>query len=135
MKVTVDTNVFVSAFNFGGAPQGVFDSLEDGRFVLCISPAIVAEVRRVLADRFGWNQRLFQELLDPVLAIAEMTEPAFVLDVAADPDDNRILECAVNSKSDVVVTGDDHLLRLGTFQGIQILTPRAFIDVLHHVGA
>ena len=124
MKATVDTNVFVSALNFGGVPQRLFDYLDDGRFVLCISPALATEVRRVLADRFGWNERLFQELLDPILALAEMSKPAFVLDITADPDDNRVLDCAVESKSDVVVTGDDHLLRLGSFQRIQILTPR-----------
>jgi putative PIN family toxin of toxin-antitoxin system len=69
----------------------------------------------VLADCFVWRERLFQELLEPILALAELSKPAFVLDVTVDPDDNRVLECAVESKSDMVVTGDDHLLRFGSF--------------------
>jgi putative PIN family toxin of toxin-antitoxin system len=130
MRATVDTNVFVSALNFGGVPERLLELLDEGQFVLCISPALIAELRRVLADRFGWNEDLFRELLNPILAIAEMAEPAFVLDAVDDPDDNRILECAVESKSDVIVTGDDHLLRLGTFQGIPIVTPRDFVESL-----
>jgi uncharacterized protein len=44
--------------------------------------------------------------------------------------DNRVLECAVASKSDVIVTGDDDLLRLNPFQGIQIMKPRDFLDAV-----
>lgn len=53
MKATLDTNVFVSALNFGGVPERLFDLLEEGNYVLCVSPALVTELRGVLADRFG----------------------------------------------------------------------------------
>jgi uncharacterized protein len=52
------------------------------------------------------------------------------VNVSPDPDDNHILECALTSKSDVIVTGDDHLLQIGTFEDIQIIKPREFLDVL-----
>lgn len=48
--------------------------------------------------------------------------------ITADPTDNRILECAVAADSDVIVTGDRHLLALGNFQGIDVMTVTDFLS-------
>lgn len=57
--------------------------------------------------------------------------PRDTIDVLkADPDDNRVLEAAVQGKCKYIVTGDRELLKLGTFQNMQILTPDEFIDTL-----
>jgi predicted nucleic acid-binding protein len=45
-----------------------------------------------------------------------------------DPADDRILKCALEARAQVIITGDDDLLRLKRFEGIRILTPRAFLD-------
>jgi len=45
----------------------------------------------------------------------------------ADPDDNRVLECAVAADSEVIVSGDTHLLQLGTFRGIPVMTIAAYL--------
>ena len=45
-----------------------------------------------------------------------------------DPDDNRVLECAVKGSADYIVTGDRHLLRLGSYEAIAIVTVRQFLD-------
>ena len=47
--------------------------------------------------------------------------------VPSDADDNRVLECAVAGGSDTIVTGDDDLLRLGTFRGIEIVRVADFL--------
>ena len=47
--------------------------------------------------------------------------------VPGDPSDNRILECAVAAEAEVIVSGDSHLLRLGSFNGIPIQTPADFL--------
>ena len=52
-------------------------------------------------------------------------------DVCRDPDDIKILGLAVASNADYIVTGDNDLLVLKSFQGIPILTPRSFSDILH----
>lgn len=46
-----------------------------------------------------------------------------------DPNDDHVLECAVKSGAQLLVTGDKDLLTVGTFQGIRILTPRDDLDV------
>ena len=60
-----------------------------------------------------------------------MIVPRFVLDVIQDdPDDNRILECAVEGKADVIVSGDRTLLRLKSYDGIPIVRPIDFLRTL-----
>ncbi|MGI8741149.1 MAG: putative toxin-antitoxin system toxin component, PIN family [Bryobacteraceae bacterium] len=130
MRGTLDTNVFVSALNFGGIPQQLLDLNTDEAFVLCLSPAIIQETRRILADRFEWPGEAIETALEPILSRAVIVEPKKTVNASADPDDNRILECGVESKSDFIVTGDDHLLRLGTFEGIRIIRPREFLDIV-----
>ncbi|OGR87982.1 MAG: hypothetical protein A3J74_03665 [Elusimicrobia bacterium RIFCSPHIGHO2_02_FULL_57_9] len=51
--------------------------------------------------------------------------------IAADPSDNRVLECAVAAKAQCIASGDKHLLDLGQFGGILILSPNKF---LQHYG-
>ena len=64
-------------------------------------------------------------------AISTLATPTETLSVVArDPDDNRVLECAIAAHSEFVVTGDADLLSLGTFRGIEITTVAAFLEKL-----
>jgi uncharacterized protein len=66
--------------------------------------------------------------LPVLLALGEPVIPRRRVNaVKEDPDDNRILECALAAGADVIVSGDGHLLRLTEYEGIAILTPRAFL--------
>jgi putative PIN family toxin of toxin-antitoxin system len=68
-------------------------------------------------------------VLDRVAGIAEVVHPAETLHVIReDPDDDRVLECAVSGKADYIVTGDRHLLRLAEYRGIRIVRVREFLD-------
>jgi uncharacterized protein len=73
-----------------------------------------------------------------IQAIALVVEPNVVLDIVGeDPDDNRVLECAVTGEANYVVTGDRHLLKFGSIEGIPILTTRQFMDIVeaeNHLG-
>lgn len=66
-----------------------------------------------------------------MVALSELVAPTFPLDViAAKPSDNRVLECPVAGRADSVVTGDrKHLLSLGSYRGIPIVSPRHFLSV------
>jgi predicted nucleic acid-binding protein len=50
--------------------------------------------------------------------------------VPEDPDDNRVLECAVAAGSRYIVTGDRALLRLGRFEGVQIVRVADFMALI-----
>lgn len=61
--------------------------------------------------------------------VAELVSPAHVLSVITeDPDDDRVLECAIAGRADIIISGDRHVLKLGEYEGIAIMTARQFMD-------
>ena len=131
MRVVVDTNVIVSALVFGGLPRRVFEAAESGRCELYYSAEIESETRRVLRDKFGWDEDRLGRYLPELWRLGERVTPQRRVNaIKEDPDDNRILECALAARADMIVSGDGHLLRLTAFEGIAILTPREFLSAL-----
>ncbi len=128
IKVVLDTNVYVSAFLFGGPPAHVAMLSEEGAFRICVSTPIVRELKGVLTAKFGWDRKELANTLDSLLANAEPVSPRKKMDVSQDPDDNRILECAIAAGAAAIVTGDHGLLRLRSVEGVRILTPRQFLE-------
>ncbi len=131
MPVVLDANVYVSALNFGGKPKRVLDKANAREFEIAISQPILDEVIRVLRDKFLWEPDKILEAQALIGSISQHVTPTEVLDVApSDPDDNRILECAVEARSETVVSGDGDLLRLGKYRNISIITVAAFLQTL-----
>jgi uncharacterized protein len=129
-RVVLDTNVIVSALVFGGVPRGILELAQAGQCELFYSQPIQTEVRRVLAEKFDWPQAMLQQALPVLWSMGTLVAPLITLNaVPADPDDNRILECAVEAQAQVVVSGDHHLLTLKNYRSISIVTPRQFIEV------
>ena len=131
MRIVVDTNVIVSALVFGGLPRRVFEVVESGACEFYYSAEIESETRRVLRDKFGWNEERLDRYLPELWNLGERVAPRRRVNaVKEDPNDNRIIECALAADADLIVSGDGHLLRLGAFEGIAILTPRGFLSAL-----
>jgi putative PIN family toxin of toxin-antitoxin system len=83
---------------------------------------------RVLRDKFLWAEREIEDVRRLLRGIAQPVEPVQTLDVIKrDPDDNRVLECAVTAASEVIVTGDTNLLSLKTYAGIRIVRVAEFL--------
>jgi len=100
------------------------------RVALFVSTAILEELVDVLRrPKFGWPDGRVAEALETLPVTVLDTGPAY-LEVLADEPDNRVLECAVAAKADYIVTGDRHLLELGSFRGCYIVTPRALLEVV-----
>lgn len=129
MRVVLDTNVLVSALIFPGAtPETVYRLALEGRIELVTSPPLLAELARVLAEKFGWTQVAVTEALEQIRRIALIVEPSNSLRViATDPADDRVLEAANAADAPVIVSGDHHLLDLGGWQSLRILSPAAFL--------
>jgi uncharacterized protein len=132
-RVVLDSNVYISGLIFGGIPGAVLVLARLDRFVLCVSEDIQDEVQTTLAKKFAWQQEQIRRACSRYWEIADLVKPTrSLVIVRADPDDDRILECAVDGAADIIITGDNHLLNLRTtntrIEHIQILTPRQFID-------
>jgi uncharacterized protein len=132
VKVVVDTNVLVSALVFpGGAPEQVYRLAIEGGITLIASPPLLAEVGRVLTEKFGWQDDYVRAALAQIVRIGEIVEPVELVDVIADdPDDDRVLEAAQTAGAGFIVSGDRHLLSLGRWGEVAILSPAEFLGAL-----
>ncbi len=127
-RATADSNIWVSGLNWYGKPHELLNLARDGKIELAISDAILDEFSRILHDKLEWSDDRLNSMRAEVATFAKRVSSTETLDVVkADPDDNRILECAVAAGSDVIVTGDAHLLQLGAYRGIKIMKVADFL--------
>jgi uncharacterized protein len=83
----------------------------------------------VRREKFGWSDAELRSAEIAISASTRRVSPTEILDVVkADLTDDRILECAVAAGSQVIVTGDKHLLALGAFRGIEVMTVSEFLQ-------
>lgn len=128
LRVVLDSNVYVSALLFGGNPRAVVECAESGCFQLAISQPIKSEAERILATKFAWPPHRVQDVASHLWSLTQTVVPSQTVDDCFDPDDNRILECALEAHAAVLVTGDGHLLKLHPYRGVLILTPKQFLE-------
>ena len=129
MKAVLDTNVLISAYVFpGGKPEAVYRLAIEGRLQIATSRILLAEFGRVLDQKFGWNPDRVEGAVAQVARIATLVEPREMVQVVtSDPADDRVLEAGRAFESDVIVSGDRHLLDLGVWSEIEIISPAELI--------
>jgi len=132
LRAVVDTNVYISAFLHPDRP--IFQIVQlaaEGRYRLLTSPAIIREVGNVLKETFGIEEPVRIRRLKALAKIAEIITPTIsVAVIKHDPPDNRVLECAIEGRADLIVSGDPDLRRLRVFQSIPIVRPVDFLRTL-----
>ena len=136
LEVTADTNIYISGLVFAGPPRRFLREAQAGRFRLAISDALLEELSRILRAKFAWSDEEIREAVTLLSGCTIRVQPGERLDVVdADPDDNRVLECAVAAGSRFIVTGDGDLLRLGAYAGIRILKVADFLELIREPPA
>jgi len=133
IKVVVDTNVIISSILFGGIPGELIPLWKSGRIKPLASKEIIDEYIKVLAypkfelSETEINYILYNEIL-PYFDIMQIKDRPVIIKV--DPSDDKFIHCAKAGKAGVIISGDQHLLRLKTYQKIKILTPAKFLETL-----
>ena len=128
-RLVLDANVLISGLLWTGTPNAILAAADAGRAVLVVSPSIIDEVRGVLgrpklARRIAELGTSIDELMASLVAVVELIEQPVVEPViAADPDDDHVIACAVTGDARSIVSGDGHLLALRRYQRIPIRTP------------
>lgn len=99
--------------------------------MLAISEPILLEVRGVLLNKFHWSEDRLDEALSELRDFTQFVIPTTTVTVVLeDPDDDRIIECAIASNSQFIVSGDKHLLRLAQYQTVRILKLSEFLKLI-----
>jgi len=130
MKVVLDTNVFISGVFYSGPPYQILKAWREGRISLLISDEIFAEYQRVgelLSNKFPKvDLGPFLELL--AINTEFVTPKKLHNPVCEDPDDDKFFACALAGQSQLIISGDKHLLKVSEYKGIKVLRPRKFVD-------
>jgi uncharacterized protein len=135
LRITADTNIFISGLNFAGKPFELLTLARAGVVEIAMSEPIMAEIKRVLHDKFKWPDDDVAAIEKEIRGFTSMVEPKHAVDVVkADPTDNRILECAETADSHFIVSGDNHLLQLEQFDKIRILKVADLLDEIARGG-
>lgn len=130
IRVTADSNIYISALLFGGPPDDFLSLAQSGRILLVIFDDILNEVARVLHDKFGLSAPSVSLLRELIGGFTTRVAPVQRLDVIKeDETDNRILECALAGRSDYLVTRDKHLLKIQSFGATRILLVAEFLGL------
>ncbi len=137
LRAVLDANVYLSAAIHPEGPPGQIMRrfLRDAAFELVVSRAIVREVLRAFAypkvRKYiprGLDASLW---LSDIVLLAQFVAGEYkIAGVSGDPDDDKYIAAAVEGLAEFIVTGDKHLLALTNYEGIRIVTPRAFLERL-----
>ena len=131
LRGVLDTNVLVSALLFpDSVPRKALDTFVDNGTVL-LSVPLLLEIADVLnREKFAryviQNERM--SFLGGLLKISEMVKTTETISICRDPKDDKLLELAVSGQADYLITGDEDLLVLNPFRGVQIFTPRQLLE-------
>ncbi len=129
MKVTFDTNILVSAFEFpSGRAARVLLNIRSERDLMFISHPIIEELVRVLAEKFGRTKAELEGIRAFIQQFGHLVTPTETLHVLTDEPDNRILECAAAAGAEVIVTGDRQMLALQSFRDVRILSLADYLE-------
>lgn len=134
MRAVLDTNVLISGVIATGAPHEVLLRGYRGAYQIVVSVETLTEFRETLAkypDRFHLSDEEIQREVETLRYFAEFVDPDETFEVVdRDPDDDKFVEAAVAGNADYLVSGDQHLLDVERFRGVDIVSPRTVLDEL-----
>ena len=137
IRAVVDTNALVSGIiSPMGAPAEIIRRWQLGDFLLITSPALLDELQRVLeypriVKRLGWSKEERGQFIESLKTLTLITPGTLSLPgITRDPKDDPVVACAVEGEAEFIVSGDQDLLVLGTYQQVRMVTPRDFVALL-----
>ncbi len=132
MKITVDTNFFVSATQWDNSvAYRLLMRLIELNTQIFTTKEILNEFITVLQRYFKYNTKEIDTIIEKIIAFVTLVESTEKVDIIQkDPTDNKILECAIASSSKYILTYDKHLLDLKEFREIKILTPEELLRII-----
>jgi len=127
MRILIDTNILISALFFGKFPKEFLNELLEDNFEICINDAILSEYeetihKKIIKKKYILDEKLYTKFLSKV----DIFEIESDIKICRDPDDDKFINCAIDAKAIYIVSGDNDLLAIKNFAGIEIVTAREF---------
>ncbi len=129
MRILIDTNIVISGLFFHGLPNQLLSELNFEKFNVCINDEIFDEYRtqidkKVLKPKYRLDRELRQKFFSSLQSFKKVSD----LKVCRDPKDDKFINCAIDAKAIYIVSGDNDLLTLKNFAGVEIVTAREFYE-------
>lgn len=124
-KVTFDTNILISSTLWkNSVSRKLLDKLILQSKEIFITKEILEEYCKVLKRDFNLSEEEIKEKAELILSLTKIIIPLTRIDVVKeDSTDNKILECAFESRSDYIISYDQHLLKMKEYKNIKIIKP------------
>ncbi len=131
MILVLDTNVYIAAFLNKGLASDILRLGQRKKVQLCVSCEILEELALKLEQKFKIDRPFIDAFLQIVESCASIVTPTEKLQVVKnDPDDNKILECALAASADLIITMDRDLLKLKEYRGTGIAHPKSLTWII-----
>lgn len=136
MRAVIDANVLIAALLWRGPPHALLEQVRAGTLSLVSSPALLAELADVLARAkfdaiLAKTNTSRERSLAEVRQLAELIEPPpLPQPVCRDADDDQVLALALAARAELIITGDDDLLSLSSFEGMPIIAPAQAVTLI-----
>ncbi len=129
MKLVLDTNVLISATLWDNSvSHKLLIKLIENNVELFTTLDIINEYKKAVMRDFQYGEEKVNEIIEKLLSFMKLIERSSKIEfIKEDPDDNKILECAMDSGSEYILSYDNHLLKIQEYEGINILRPDDFI--------
>lgn len=129
MRIVLDTNIVISAVFFGGYPRRIIEAVADKKFTACATMEIIDEYEEIVQEMITRKQGSFSHaILSPLIKALNIVEIKSNVEICRDPDDDKFINCALDSKAVYIVSGDKDLLVLEKYGDIEIVTAKEFCD-------
>ena len=128
-RFVIDSNVWVSALVFGGAPRQVFEGVVSDGIALVVSAELLSEIRRILTQKFPDFLADFDALLVALQQnLTVVLLGSITISASRDPDDNKVLGTAILGHVTEIITGDKNLAVLKAYETIRNQSPRDWLN-------
>lgn len=128
-KVVLDTNVYLSGIIFGGNSRHILDLIVEKKLIAISSPQILLEISQKLKVKFRRSDEQILSIIKTIGNAAKIVKPKLKLNIVnEDKSDNKIIEAAIAGKTQFIITGDKHLLKIKRYQKIKIVSPAQFLS-------
>jgi uncharacterized protein len=131
-RVVLDTNVLISSiFWEKGKSHAIVERAIRRDILNFTSQPLLIELSEKLRGKFEQPKGMADRHIAFVSAFSQIVIPTISFDIVKDdPKDNMVVECAAAARAQFIVTGDNHLLKLKSYQGIRILNPKEFLEIV-----
>ena len=133
MRVVLDSNILISAINYGGIPRDIYSLGKYKLIDIILSEPILKETSGVLERKFQYSHEITTLISSELMGSSIVVKPTRrINEIKDDPSDNKFLEAAIAGNADYIVSGDKHVLKLKKFKDILIVTPAEFLEVYNN---